>query len=59
VRCANEGGELLFLFNHTPHARTIPVAGTRRELLSGDQVETTITVDGHDLAVLAPELVRA
>jgi beta-galactosidase len=59
VRCANEGGELLFLLNHTPHARTIPVDGTRRDLLSGDRVETTITVDGHDLAVLAPELVRA
>jgi beta-galactosidase len=59
VRCANDAGELLFLFNHTPLARTIPVDGARRELLSGDRVETTITVDGHDLAVLAPELVRA
>ena len=59
VRCANDGGELLFLFNHTPTARTIPVGDLRRELLSGDLVETTITVAGHDLAVLAPELVRA
>jgi beta-galactosidase len=59
VRCTNEGSELVFLFNHTPNVRTIPVDGIRRDLLSGDRVETTITIPGHDLAVLAPELVRA
>jgi beta-galactosidase len=59
VRCTSEGSELFFLFNHTPNVRTIPVDGVCRDLLSGDRVETTITIPGHDLAVLAPELVRA
>jgi len=59
VRCVNDGRELLFLFNHTVNARTVALDGVRRDLLSGDRVETAITIAGHDLAVLAPELVRA
>jgi beta-galactosidase len=59
VRCTNEDGELLFLFNHTANARTVSLGGVRRDVLSGDRVETTVTIAGHDLAILAPELVRA
>jgi beta-galactosidase len=59
VRCTNEERELLFFFNHTPNAQTIAVDSIRRDLLSGARIETTITIAGHDVAVLAPALVRA
>jgi beta-galactosidase len=59
VRCRKEEHELLFLFNHSPGARTVAIDGVRRELLSGARIETRITIAGHDVAVLAPALVHA
>jgi beta-galactosidase len=58
VRCVNAERELLFLLNHSPSSRTIELDGVRRELLSGDRVERTVTIAGHGVAVLAPERVR-
>jgi beta-galactosidase len=59
VRCANTEGELLFLLNHSSSPRTLELGDARRDLLSGDRIEGTITVPAYDLAVLAPEVVRA
>ncbi len=59
VRCIGEERELLFLFNHGSRSREIRLDEPRRDLLSGDRIEGTVTIPGHDLAVLAPEVVRA
>jgi beta-galactosidase len=59
VHCTKDEQDLLFLFNHAPSARTIGIDGVRRDLLSGARIERTITIGAHDVAVLAPALVRA
>jgi beta-galactosidase len=58
VRCANAERELLVLLNHSSTSRTIELEAVRRDLLSGDRVERAITIAGHDVAVLALEIVR-
>jgi beta-galactosidase len=47
------GGQLLFVLNHTPKARTLELGTDYRDLLRDETVSGTLTLDPYDVRVLA------